>query len=501
MTIRILGARRLSRVTDSSTSFERQAEAIRGAVRAIGGTLLSEWADDPDVSAAKVPPMERPGLGPWLASPQDFDGVAWWRLDRAVRSMGDMADLARWAKTNRKRLIFAEGPGGGRLELDMTSPMSELILIILAFAAEMEVQAIKERVDGTRDYLRSVGRWSGGKVPFGRQPVPHPTLRDDKGQPAGVWLARHAPTAELVDEMVTRVIGGESRYGVAAWLNAEHPGATPSNHRRELRGAEPDPASRWNKEMVAQFLRYPLLRGYMVYKGEPVRDASGEPVLVGEPLVSDSEWRALQAALDGTSRQAAAPRSDAHPLLGVLRCGGCRLNMHQAWGRGKRQYRCSAAGKGLRCEAPTSIQADPVDAYAEREFLRRVGAMEVIEVIEHSAVDHTAEIGELRETLDRLGERVAELGGAGHAADVIIGQMRGRAERLAKLEAEPVIPATVEYRSTGQRYAQRWEDSDAGARLRMMLDAGALCTVGSTVTGSSRDVTKRLRFSIGNEAE
>ncbi|WP_412126788.1 recombinase family protein [Streptomyces tubercidicus] len=159
----MLGARRLSRYKDNSTSFERQGDAVQNVISDIGGRFVA-WADDPDVSAAKVAPMDRPGLGEWLAKPTEFDGIAWQRLDRAVRSMADMADLGRWARTHKKRLIFAEGPGGGRLELDMGSPMSELILMIPAFAAQMEVQATEERVLGATRYLRSVGRWKGGRL-------------------------------------------------------------------------------------------------------------------------------------------------------------------------------------------------------------------------------------------------------------------------------------------------------------------------------------------------
>jgi DNA invertase Pin-like site-specific DNA recombinase len=142
MQTRVLGARRLSRVKDNSTSFERQGRAIETVAASIGGKVVA-WADDPDVSAAKVAPKDRPELGPWFDRPEEFDAIAWWRLDRAVRSMRDMAWLAGWARDHKKRLIFAEGPGGGRLELDMASPMSELILMILAFAAQMEVQAIQ----------------------------------------------------------------------------------------------------------------------------------------------------------------------------------------------------------------------------------------------------------------------------------------------------------------------------------------------------------------------
>ncbi|MEU9120888.1 recombinase family protein [Streptomyces sp. NPDC048506] len=202
------------------------------------------------MSAAKVAPKDRPELGPWFDRPDEFDAIAWWRLDRAVRSMRDMAWLAGWARGNKKRLIFAEGPGGGRLELDMTSPMSELILMILAFAAQMEVQAIQERTQGASAYLRTVGRWKGGRVPFGRVPAPHP--EEDEGW----WLARHEKTADIIDDMVRLVLDQKSYHVIAAWVNKEHPGLTPANHRRMV--ATPprdvDPAARWNPGMVSSLL-------------------------------------------------------------------------------------------------------------------------------------------------------------------------------------------------------------------------------------------------------
>ncbi|MEU4065742.1 recombinase family protein [Streptomyces wedmorensis] len=83
--------------------------------------------------------------------------IIWWRLDRAVRSMGDMAELTRWAKRHGKHLVFAEGPGVGSLELDMTSIMSESIIMLPAFAAQMESQAIKERVTSANAALRAAG--------------------------------------------------------------------------------------------------------------------------------------------------------------------------------------------------------------------------------------------------------------------------------------------------------------------------------------------------------
>lgn len=52
-----------------------------------------------------------------------------------------MSALVGWARKHGKRLIFAEGPGGDRLELAMSNVVGELIAILLALAAQMEAQS------------------------------------------------------------------------------------------------------------------------------------------------------------------------------------------------------------------------------------------------------------------------------------------------------------------------------------------------------------------------
>ncbi|MEV0414187.1 recombinase family protein [Streptomyces sp. NPDC050448] len=500
MTTRVLGARRLSRVTDNSTSFDRQGIAIETVAKSIGGEVI-DWADDPDVSAAKVAPKDRPELGKWLERPEEYDAIAWWRLDRAVRSMRDMAWLAGWARDNRKRLIFAEGPGGGRLELDMTSPMSELILMILAFAAQMEVQAIQERTQGASEYLRGVGRWSGGRIPFGRIPVPHPTEED------GWWLGKHDDSAEIIDNMVRLVLDKKSYHAVAAWLNQKHPGKTPANHRREQ--AHPPkpvkPEERWNPGMVSSLLRQPSLRGWGTLKGEAVRDADGEPVKIGPVLVDDVTWRRLQAEMDSRDRpESERNKSDAHPLLGILFCGTCGGKLYQGWMSpgpnrkvAKRQYRCAAKAHGRTCAKPAYVSADPVDDYVEAQFLDRFSRFELVETIVIPGIDHRPEIKELESDIENLAGQLANL--RGHAATAVARQVQGRSDKLERLQAQPVVPARTEEVRTGVTYADAWRQAkgrkDVEACRDMLAGVGAVVTVGQTYRGA-RDVTARLSFDL-----
>ncbi|MGW6741819.1 recombinase family protein [Streptomyces sp. NPDC055025] len=95
-------------------------------------------AIDLGVSASEVSPFDRPQLGMWLARPDDFDALVWWRSDRAIRSMAHMHELAKWAREHRKMLVFAEGIGGGRPVLDFRNPMDpmgELHMLMLGFCS------------------------------------------------------------------------------------------------------------------------------------------------------------------------------------------------------------------------------------------------------------------------------------------------------------------------------------------------------------------------------
>ncbi|MEU6703043.1 recombinase family protein [Streptomyces wuyuanensis] len=340
--LRVVAAVRLSKYTDASTSPEVQTEYTTDATHAIGGEIVG-WANDVDVSALKTTPWEREQLRYWLDHPEEWDVMIWQRMDRAVRSMADMADLGRYAKKHGKRLIFASGPGGGRLELDFSSPMSELIMLILAFAAQLEGQTIMERNRGAAAHLASLGRWAGGIIPYGFIPVRK--MFPDGNE--GWWLGRDVDlTWQYVLEMVSLASDPFDPRGYAAIRDHldEIKAVTPKNHRARLATPprDPDPRSRWRDTTVRDILRSQVLRGYLVREdGTVVRDSSGEPVMQGEPLIDDEAWFQLQAALDRLAAPNAGQsrRKDAHPLLDVIQCGTCGANMYFTWTQDRRKRR------------------------------------------------------------------------------------------------------------------------------------------------------------------
>ena len=86
MALRVLGALRLSRNTDESTSPKRQTERIEWWSGGHDGELV-HIAEDLDVSG-KVSPFDRDGLGEWLKeeNAHKWDVLVAWKLDRISRS-------------------------------------------------------------------------------------------------------------------------------------------------------------------------------------------------------------------------------------------------------------------------------------------------------------------------------------------------------------------------------------------------------------------------------
>src|SRR5690606_11318181 len=108
MTTRALAAVRLSVLSDSSTSRGRRVEHGTNRVRARGWEHAGT-AEDPDVSATKYSPFNRPELGQWLTDdpPEPWDVLVVWRLDRLIRSSRDLAELLAWCEDRGKGFVSA----------------------------------------------------------------------------------------------------------------------------------------------------------------------------------------------------------------------------------------------------------------------------------------------------------------------------------------------------------------------------------------------------------
>ncbi|MFD9813996.1 recombinase family protein [Streptomyces sp. NPDC059080] len=530
--MRALIAVRLSNVTDTTTSPARQRRVGHLWCKTHGAEVVGE-ATDLDVSASRVDPFSRPELGEWLTRPDDYDAIVFWRLDRAVRSMADMAKLGEWAKNHGKLLVFVEGPGGSALELDMraTSLVSELIIMLLAFAAQMEAEAIRERVKGSRAHLRHAGRWHGGRVPFGWAVVPNP---DGPG-----YVLDECPEAgPIVREIVKRIIAGESIYSVANDLDRREVLTPTDREKLKATGKTPQPRKTWDHQHIAAMLRSEGLRGYTLHDpentanrdryskgdakwqpwaGRPVLDRSGHPRRDRPALVDDETWDRLQEVMKTKKRSETHMRAAGSLLIRVAYCAGINKDGsvcgRPMYGSSKKEtrngkdtnsgvririYRCTQRGTGHA----VSAKADVLDKWVEERFLEELGNQAVMAYVSDPGQDHTADVARVRESIHRLRrDRQAGLYD-GEEDEAEFSEMMGALlKERRQLEALPSRPPSTRRVATGRTYADIWTAADTEGKRQLLLDAGARVTVASGKHSGAGFDYGRLSFAIAAQAD
>lgn len=499
--MRVLRALRLSREREESTSFPRQRQDIDPVVTELGGTVVAT-AEDMDVSAGTVAPMERPGLGPWLTDPElisQYDAIAWAKLDRAIRNMMDLNDLAKFAVTHKKELIFCSGPGGKlTFNFRRRDPVNDIILQFLAFAAELEWLAISDRNKSTSDYLRSHGRYRGGPIPYGFMKAKNPN--------GDGWVLIHDPDAvKVIQEAVRRASEGEVAQSICDDFTKRGI-LTPKQHER-LRAGKEIQKTRNGKPIVWQavslfncILRSRALLGEtesFVYddKGKMVRGedgkklrnvlrgADGMPVARAKPIVTHAEWTKLQQALDERAMPYAARRKDANRLLGVAKCIVCDANLYlKEWiarDRVQGYFYCSA-----RCTKST--RAEVLDELLGKILLQKFGHLEIYSKQFVPGEDYSEELARVNESINGIREE--------HDLGLYEGNRQGYLDRLKKLvdrksvlEGMPSRPASWEYIPSGVTYRSAWESAEPAERRKLLLDAGVAAYVGNPKDEQTKD--------------
>jgi DNA invertase Pin-like site-specific DNA recombinase/BMFP domain-containing protein YqiC len=534
--LRGLRAIRLSVLTDSSTSVERQREAGDKSAAALDidfgeGDGLRE-AVDLDVSALKFSPFDRPQLGKWLARPDEYDAIVWWRFDRAIASMSDMHDLAKWAKEHRKMLVFEEGVGNaGRLVFDFRNPMdpmAELMMMLFAFAAQVERVSTKERVTGAHAAIRQMeNRWKGGRPPYGYQPhrlegggwtlKPDPyavsviqrIIRDLKGE-GSVTGKGKSPTAIAI-ELTSEGILTPRRYWAQKRQELRQAQTATSNDDVELsdeveEAAEPaeEPAKSrrgWTGAIIKSMLTDHAMLGWKTYNGQVVRKTqTGVPVpFTDEPILTREEFDHVAALFAARARQPVERKDTNALLLGVLTCDGCGGRMYLQRRAKAQNYVCQAFSPGMQCPAPSSIKQIWAEEYTEREFLRRLGGLRVLEHVTIPGYDPGPEI---EETEAEFKAHLAERGKQKSRAAVAAWQERHDAldARLAELEARPKTEPQTIVKEQSTTYAQMWEASDDLERRALLLDCGVVVRVKRGTRGGWRKLDEsRVSFAVTAE--
>ncbi|MFJ8720960.1 recombinase family protein [Streptomyces sp. NPDC093269] len=505
---------RLSVLKDETTSPERQREANQGAAASLSIDLGGREAVDLGVSASKTTPFERPELGAWLRRPDDFDALVFWRFDRAVRSIDDMHELAKWAREQRKMIVFAEGPGG-RLVLDFRNPldaMAQLMVTLFAFAAQMEAQAIRERVTSAQAAMRVMPlRWRGSRPPYGYMPAP---------LEGGGWtLAQDREAVAVIERIIRELLGdpskgvpGKSAAAIAKGLNEDEI-ASPRDHwslrqGRETGGKTGGKAGEtvvrgrfvWRHSSIKELLTSEPLLGWKMHAGKPVRDSEGAPVMAtAEPILTREEFDVIATVFAERSVDNKKPdRVDTVALLlRIIHCEGCgeRMYLHRPSPSSKstsktETYKCGSHTRGQKCAYPAIIKREWAEEYASREFLRMVGALEVTHTRSIPGYEPQPEIDA---TLAEYEDHQAQQGRQRSSAARAAWQKRADAldARLAELEARERVEPRTEVTGTGKTYEDLWAEADLAGKRKMMHKAGAHLSVKRGTRGGWRKLDER----------
>ncbi|MET9748939.1 recombinase family protein [Streptomyces ardesiacus] len=495
---RVLGALRLSRASDESTSVVRQKVAIQRWADSRGHTIVG-WVEDVDVSGA-IAPWERPGLGQWLPSTigkdvsaveerlawelsraDEWDVLCGMKLDRISRRVLHIAQLVEWAGEHGKEVASAEDG------FDVSSPMGKILFQLIAAFAEGELEAIKFRAKSSYAHLMKSGRWRGGFVPYG--------YRAEKDSVGDGWKLvpddYGTDTASVVREIVRRIVEeGQAINAVCRWLNEEKV-PTSLDAQRIRSGKEPK-GSVWRVGNLTKMLRSHTLLGRVEMTEEIqlpdgtkekrtrlVRDAEGLPLQRAEPILGKREWDELQAKLKENSRPTAGHRYDRSPLLRVAFCV-CGRPLYRNNGRTWMYYRCSSRNiSGAECGQNEAIRAKHLEEAVEEAFLRAVGHAQIIRRTFRPGVDHTADVAEVTRALAELREDreaglySSELGKKEYREEYL--RLEAKREALA---AMPVVPDRWEEIPTGQTYADKWAElSSPAEKNKELREAGVKAIV------------------------
>jgi DNA invertase Pin-like site-specific DNA recombinase len=353
---------RLSEANDESTSTLRQERDARAHAAALGLEVVRVFTDD-GISGYKD--VHRPAFEEATAAlaAGEFSTLLVWKLDRlSRRGMGAVGNL----------LDRLEGTGGRIVSVldgvDTSQTQGRMLVALLSEMARGESSNISTRVRSAFEEHRRRGEWVHGRAPWGfvleaKRLHPDPATED-----AARWV-------------IERATAGQSLHSLAHDMNARGLRTPAAGDVRRGRVVEGE----WTAASLSGWLRSPVLCG-LLPEGRRSRGAArhpetGEPVSIGEGLISETEWSALQkvTAARGrsrfvTSEAPVGPSPWGGDLTGarsLLVCGRCGGSMHT----GTQSYRCAAANRGKASCQGLSVKRDTLDAYLLDAVVARLAVL------------------------------------------------------------------------------------------------------------------------------
>ncbi|MGK5731177.1 recombinase family protein [Streptomyces sp. URMC 124] len=477
--MRVFTYRRISRVTERTTSIERQGEHCAAECDRRGWKIVDDFADE-GVSGA-TDPEDRPAMSKMLARLDEVDAIVFYKLDRLSRSTLAFAELMERCKVAGVALVSCTEP------LDLSSPMGVAMAEIIAVFAKLERAMIRERsMDARRKGLES-NKFVGGRFPYGLTPAPHPSGK-------GRVLVRDAEAVETIRRMAARVVAGHSASAIARELNEDKvPTSRQQGATAKRAGGHEVRDTYWRGNAVRAILRNQVQLGYRMGKNDrPETGPDGLPLVVWEPVLTWEEWETVQAALD-TMEVTRTQRHDAYWLQGVTRCGVCEARLTQTVAHGHKGLKCSRPNEQRHKPAPF-IRVDDLDTWVNEHMTTVYGRMRVIENVWHPGSDNRQERSAVASAIKAMrADREAGLYRGSEDEEEYRDRMSALLARRDVLETIPETEPHWETRDTGRTFGDVWESSTLSARAALLANAGLVVRV-EPAGGKRLPVGERARI-------
>ncbi|MFD5026712.1 recombinase family protein [Streptomyces sp. NPDC058373] len=468
---RILGVVRLSQLTDESTSPLRQKETIQHWADAphVEGEVIG-WAVDLDVSGG-LSPFKRPELGPWLTERADeFDTIAFMKIDRISRRSAHFSELIEWCQTNGKTMhSVQEG-------FDLDNAYGKMLAQMIAVFAEGELDVIKARIkDGVATRLAQ-RVWIGGRPSMGY------TL-EKASDGVGKRCVQDKDYAPNVRRIFDLLMQDWTPFRIAAQLT-EDKVLTWVDRQRETAGNKVRNAA-WRADSVISALSNPRVAGIYTYQGEIVEDENGTPVLItDEPILSYHEWEKAVIKLGELAGATPAKKSQSM-LAGVGSCSVCGRSLAAVYGTGKLasgevkkypRYRCSTYSvPGGKCPQKLLVDRPTLESLINTMFLGTVGSLEIHEKVSGPTNDYESELKAVTARLSKLEGDFIKGKYDGDEKEASYWRMQeSLTSRITVLrkKAKEQQNKTPGFRPTGQTFAKVWKQKDDDQKRTFMQKHG-----------------------------
>jgi len=445
----IIYARTSNDPTQEGRSVERQQDLCQRVVRERDWSLVRTIVDN-DLSASRHATKDRPGYAELrrLIAAREADVLVATDLSRATRNDVDFFLLRDLAATNGVLFCY-----GGRV-YDLTRTDDR-------FAVGLDALLAARQADETRDkVLQGSARSAARGRPPGR--LQYGYLREYNERGAYVRQYEEPHQAEVIREMVRRVLAGQSIRSICADLNQR---GEPTPDHGKLG---------WNGTNMRRILTNPHYAGLRVHQGKIIGPGNWPAI------IDEADWQSCVSFVTDPERNTTNRQGELRWLLtGTLKCAVCLGQVRITKNRGVKSYVCKQSFH-------VTIGAETLHGFLVPLVLARLAAPDLADLLAGPGDDAIAaakaEVKELEARFDGFYEQAAlgKLSPAGLTAiEARLLPELEAAKAKSRARVDPLILSVA-----GPNPAERWDVLSVAQQRHVIAGLIDPLLLGRTVPGS-----------------